>query len=139
MVESVNLNLDSDGFISQECPKCGKGFKIDPNTGTDGPIQYCPYCKHMGSDCWWTKEQAAYIVELVERSAAADLFSALQDACSGSSSMKVTAEPPRPTPTAPQETESDWPIVEFPSKVRIKHDGTHAEIHCPVTGVAKLA
>lgn len=57
----VNFPTDTDGFLSQECPSCEQRFKVRFGEGSEEPISFCPYCGHNGRDCWYTKEQVAYI------------------------------------------------------------------------------
>ena len=60
----VRLQTDGDGFLSQECPKCRKRFKIRFGEGSDKPVGYCPYCDHSGQQCWWTTEQVEYFTRV---------------------------------------------------------------------------
>jgi len=62
---SVALATDQDGFLSQECPACRKRFKAKFESGRSRPISFCPYCRHCGTDCWWTPEQAEYFAAAV--------------------------------------------------------------------------
>jgi hypothetical protein len=57
----VSFNTDSAGFISQECPRCGRRFKIQPGTGSLRPVSHCAFCEHSATDCWFTPEQAEYL------------------------------------------------------------------------------
>lgn len=81
---SMNLPLDSDGFLRRECSSCERQFKWHPNQQQtmpddgDGPVAetlyeddagsypnpehyYCPYCSEPATpDAWWTKEQLEY-------------------------------------------------------------------------------
>lgn len=59
---SLSFPLDSEGFLSQECPSCERRFKVKFSQDPDGKIlSFCPYCGHEGQSCWWTPEQVEYI------------------------------------------------------------------------------
>tara|TARA_R110002072_G_scaffold280331_1_gene442635 strand:+ start:401 stop:823 length:423 start_codon:yes stop_codon:yes gene_type:complete len=136
MIDSFKLNLDDDGFVTQECPSCNKQFKVEYGKGADGPIQFCPYCDHTGEDCWWTTEQAKYIESTVISAMDSEVNSMFKDAFKDSKSIKFTPGSSSGRPAAmPQEINNDWPIVEFKSTERIKHDGSQERLRCPVTGV----
>lgn len=63
-MDKVKLPTDDNGFITQECPECGRKFKIEyqqTEPGKDRRINYCPYCTREGSDFWWTDAQMSYM------------------------------------------------------------------------------
>ncbi len=65
---TLSLPTDSDGFITQECPKCRRKFKvryIKPEKGeVPKLLSYCPYCGFNGNNCFWTREQTEYIQKI---------------------------------------------------------------------------
>lgn len=134
MIESVEFNLDNDGFISQECPACKKRFKVQFGKGAEGPVQYCPYCSHEDTNCWMTPEQSSYIESKVVGSFTDDLDDMLTKSLSGSKSVKFTPGPKKQVVNMPAELDNDWPIVKFKSGERIKHDMSQEQLRCPVTG-----
>ncbi len=63
---TINLPLDSDGFLRRACPSCGREFKWLPTEGEEQPSDnvayFCPYCgKPASPRDWFTEEQAAYL------------------------------------------------------------------------------
>jgi hypothetical protein len=118
----ISLHTDSDGFVSQECPACLGRFKTKFGEGSAEPISFCPYCSHLGRDCWWTPEQAEYIRD-VGQQAASELISKelgkmakdfSRKSGSGLLKVKMDVRSSRgPTPTAPSEPDLDMPIFEY--------------------------
>ena len=78
---SVPFSTDEDGYISQECPKCEKRFKVKYGEGSDKPISFCPYCKHEGQNCWWTKEQVDYFGAVVMKESVEPEFKKMAKEC----------------------------------------------------------
>lgn len=66
---SVELPLDSDGFIRRECPSCEQQFKWhygpaneEAEGHPDATTYYCPLCgEPSGPDNWWTEEQLEFV------------------------------------------------------------------------------
>lgn len=138
MQKSISFNLDSDGFISHECPKCIRQFKVKLGEGADGPIKYCPYCDHEGLDCWWTQAQVDYI-EAHKQAIAGELFDGAFKGLNKPGSGLTYKPGPRISPgSPPPEPDNDWPIVQFASTERIKQDNKGGSLRCPVTGTADL-
>ena len=81
---SISFSLDSDGFLSQECPTCLRIFKTKPGSGSDKPIGFCPYCGHQGLDCWWTTGQVQYIQEMAQHEFVNPLLNEFQDSLKSS-------------------------------------------------------
>lgn len=134
MKKSIKFNLDSEGFISRECPSCERQFKIKYGEGADGPLNYCPYCEHEGLDCWWTQAQVEYLE--VEKSLIAHelIDGAFKDFNKPGSgfTFKPSSRPASTEP--PPELDNGWEIVIFDSGEQLKHDGASSELRCPVTG-----
>lgn len=60
---SVSKLLDSEGFISRECPNvaCQRQFRVHNEGGPEQKSYVCPYCaRSADADAWWTKEQAKF-------------------------------------------------------------------------------
>lgn len=60
MEMNIHFPLDSDGYLSQECPACEQRFKVRFGQGSPEPVGHCPYCAHAGVGCWFTTEQVEY-------------------------------------------------------------------------------
>lgn len=66
---SIELPLDSDGYIRRECPSCRTEFKCHygptedtPEDAVDPSFYYCPLCgKSAALDAWFTTSQIEYI------------------------------------------------------------------------------
>ena len=62
---SVQMPLDSDGFLRRECPHCLQQFKWHFGPASEEaesqpvpPVYHCPLCgRSAGPDSWWTQEQ----------------------------------------------------------------------------------
>ena len=136
---SVSINTDNDGYLSQECPSCGKRFKVKFEAGSDKPIRHCPYCNHQGEGCWWTQAQADYL----GGKAAEELIDPMLDKMAKDfnrpkrggfidMSMKVTKSP---TPNPPDEPNEDWPTATFACcGETIKHAPDAGDLHCIICG-----
>lgn len=65
---SIELPLDSDGFLRRECPACRQEFKWHwgptasrPEGEVDPPLYWCPLCGQSAPpDAWWTQAQLDY-------------------------------------------------------------------------------
>lgn len=57
----VSIPTSTTGFSSRECPECVRRFMVRPTPSPDAPVRYCPYCRHEGQNCWFTKDQAEYL------------------------------------------------------------------------------
>lgn len=60
MQMNVTFKTDGDGFISQQCPSCGRRFKVLYGQGSSEPVSWCPYCRHRDTN-WMTPEQREFI------------------------------------------------------------------------------
>ena len=56
----ISFETDPGGFLSQDCPSCGRRFKVLFGGGSEAPLSFCPYCRHTGEDNWLTQEQLDY-------------------------------------------------------------------------------
>ena len=69
MSMSVQLPLDTDGFLRRECPHCERQFKWHDGPANEEAEQapapvtyYCPLCGEPAPlDHWWTTAQLDYI------------------------------------------------------------------------------
>ena len=135
----VSIEVDDDGFMSQECPSCTRRFKIKPGEGSDEPVRFCPYCDHTGDGCWWTQEQADYLgavagAEFLEPELDRLAKSINSSGAGGFLSMSMTVEKPK-RPQAPHEATEGWPTVLFPCcGEEIQHDGDNEDLFCVICG-----
>jgi hypothetical protein len=128
----IKLNTDREGFISQECPACGHRFKVKLGDGSPRPVTYCPYCRHKNREGWWTRLQAGYI-EAAAGVGDHQLDRMLLDVLKGSKEVNLKKLPGAGA-EAPAEPQEAWPVVEFPSREVVRHDGTALKLFCPLTG-----
>jgi ribosomal protein S27E len=142
---SVKFNTDDEGFLSQECPNCQKRFKVRFGEGSDKPISFCPYCSHQDQNCWWTQAQADYMAAVAGKTVIEPELERMardfsREAGSGgfiSMKIEVKSDPP---PVPPQEPSEDWPVALFDCcNERIRHDRSHASLHCVICGKDKTA
>lgn len=136
----VSLNVDGEGFISQECPSCKRRFKIQVDDGQERPIRFCPYCDHSGEGCWWTPEQADYLTALAAAHVVApeieEMARDFNRRTSGNQvlRMKMSIEKPR-VPNPPSESDDGLEIQKFSCcGVLIKHDGQNVDLFCVLCG-----
>ncbi len=136
----VTLNLDDDGFISQECPACGKKFKVKYGEGSDKPLSFCPYCRHNGRDCWWTEAQAEYLAQAVGHELLDPRMARLAKdfnrkmPSGGLVTLKMEYEP-GPEAVAPEEANNGWPTVSFECcGESFKHDRSTDTLCCIICG-----
>src|SRR5437899_249642 len=119
----IKLNTDQEGFITQECPACGHRFKV--SYGREARlVMFCPYCRHEGTS-WWTRPQASYIEANEVVKGADQLERMLTAVLKGSNPITPKGG------AAPSEPDEPWAVVEFPSKERVKHDGSKKSLYCP--------
>jgi len=139
----VSLNTDEDGYISQECPACERHFKVKFGTGSDKPISFCPYCGQEGSGCWWTKQQADYLGELVLQKTVKPEFEKMAREINrnyrkgGFVSMKMDFKPGSKA-VPPEELSKGWPEILFECcGEKIKHDKSMSPVYCIICGKKK--
>ena len=139
---SISFELDSDGFMSQECPSCVKRFKVRFAQGDEkgnGPLGHCPYCGYQGESCWWTPEQAEYIQASVvgpfedEMRRMAKDFNRKNRGGPVQFDMKLSGG--ASSPVKPLEPDEPMPMIVFACHAEsVKHDGSRGELHCIICG-----
>jgi hypothetical protein len=85
---SVQLPLDSDGFLRRECPHCLQQFKWHSGPANEeaerypNPVTYyCPFCgQPAGPESWWTQEQINYAEGLAAPAVAREMQHELEQA-----------------------------------------------------------
>lgn len=137
----LSFPLDSDGFLSQECPSCERRFKVKFSQEPDGKtLSYCPYCGHEGQNCWWTQEQVEYIHASATNSVVNPLLRDFQQSLrrlnnpSGGFTVKTSPIPDKPG-AAP--IESDIPMATHTFACcgeTVKHSSGDGDLHCIVCG-----
>ena len=83
---SIELPLDSDGFLRRECPTCEREFKWFPSTETDDISEseslddayFCPYCGIRSTEAWLTKDQAQLVESTIQAEVIAPELKELQ-------------------------------------------------------------
>lgn len=143
---NVSLETDADGFLSQECPACGKRFKVVYGDGNDRPLRFCPYCGHEGQECWWTPEQVAYFEGVVSEEVLSPMLDDFARTVNRMTKpgdliqMKAKVAHDRPAP-APKEMNDTMPVASFTCcGETIKHDRSIDHLHCVICGhVIRLA
>ena len=139
---SISFELDSDGFMSQECPSCAKRFKVQFTQGDEkgsGPLGHCPYCGYQGEKCWWTPEQAQYIEDSVAAPLEDEMAKMARDfnrtSRGGPVRMSVKKTGGGAVPVKPLEPDDSIPRIVFACHDEpVKHDGSKAELHCIICG-----
>lgn len=143
---TVEIPLDSDGFLRRECPSCEGQFKWfsheDGSEELEHVSQYfCPLCGiGADSDAWWTPEQLTY----AQGAAGPELDNAVQammkNAFKGlkgisykeNRSFTIGIES-----TDPPSEPDDMVIVEPPchpnEPIKVPEEATHA-VHCLICG-----
>jgi len=137
---TVSLSTDADGFVSQECPVCRRRFKVVFGEGSDRPIGHCSYCGHTGRDCWWTRQQAAYlrgvVGERVVDPMLDDFARSINRMNRAGSLVQMKASVKRnPRSRRPVEPSDSMAVVTFRCcGERIKHDGSTRQLYCVICG-----
>ena len=140
---SVPLNRTPDSFMSRECPACERIFKVAPGQGSPEPVTHCPYCNHEGTNCWWTKPQAKYIVAYgASKIVGPQLDKMARDfnrKTRGNDFLKMSMKVKKPpVPQAPIEDDDMIASVTFECcGETIRHDEGSKTLHCPICGTAK--
>ena len=140
----VRFNTDGDGFISQECPKCERRFKVKFGEGSDQPLSVCPYCGYEGRKCWWTKEQAdhmakAVIQETVEPGLEKMAKEVNRSARKGGFiTMSMDFKRSRKA-IPPEEPDDKWGTTLFECcNETIRHDGSKSTLYCVICGTKQV-
>lgn len=118
--------------MSQECPRCVRRFKVNPEELALTKIGHCPYCDHDGEKCWWTPGQAAVIKGFGARYIAERMNEGMR-----ARGSKLWKPGPLPTvPDAPAESVDELPTAfTFTCcNATIRHDGASAALRCVVCG-----
>lgn len=136
MEMNISLPLDSDGFLSQECPKCRRRFKVVFGEGSKSPISCCPYCGHRGQGCWWTTQQADYIAQAAARPIKDEFARDFKRLNRPGSLLRFSVEAHHgPTPVPPCESDTPMPIMTFACcGERVKFDGPRQSYYCLICG-----
>lgn len=137
---SVRFRTDRDGFLSQECPTCLRRFKAKFEKGSTNVLSHCPYCNHVGHNCWWTTEQVEFlsasvnkaVVEPMLKDFARDMRRLNRPNSVVRFEMDVAE---RATPRAPVERDTGLDTIDFACcQETIKHDGRSKILHCVICG-----
>jgi uncharacterized Zn-finger protein len=142
----VELTGDSDGFLSRQCPTCGRVFKLlvfRMQNETAPEAAYCPYCGTTPASRWDTGDQAAYLRAHVERLGAQYVARRFREMLDGldSSIFKVShgesSLPPDPG-TPPLEQTAGFSLVRVPchpdDPLKIEESWS-GEVGCPICGI----
>ena len=118
---SMSLPLDDGGFLRRTCERCGKDFKIIPETVTAETFS-CPYCgtglTFQGS---FTKEQERFARETAANAVAEELSRTLGGAFRNTPSrgtgisISISVQSTPPSPPRPISEPPDNMIVVTPS------------------------
>lgn len=149
MVFSVQIPLDSDGFLRRECPSCLRQFKWFYGETDDRPFdavdpdEYCcPYCGSTApSDHWWTQDQLDYAVgeagPEITREVERRMKREIDRINRRSSFLKLDVATAPPPPPPPLVESDDMVMVASPCHAwePIKVEENWAEpIHCLICG-----
>jgi ribosomal protein S27E len=136
----IKFSTDSEGFLTQECPKCERRFKVMVGDRSVNALWYCPYCGHDRNDHWWTKEQAEYIANVVAQKVVCPELDRFVRSINihGRSArlMKLSASLNR-VYRVRMPVELEFPSVQCSFECcneRIKHDGSSSRLFCIVCG-----
>jgi hypothetical protein len=133
----VSFHTDTDGFLSQECPSCEQRFRVLFGEGSEEPISFCPYCGHKGRDCWYTKEQVAYIKAVAANRVLGPelkkLESEMKRASGGLLKIDMKTDLPRPG-SPPMETDEPLEILRFPCCNETVKLTQHERHYCIICG-----
>lgn len=143
---SVEVPLDSDGFLRRECPSCERQFKWfahdDGSEDVEHVDQYfCPLCG-VGADTesWWTPQQLEYAQGAAGPEIDRAVQEAMKDAFKGLKGMSykedrnftlgIESTDPPPEP-------DDMVIVEPPchpnEPIKVPEEVT-SSVHCLICG-----
>lgn len=149
METSIDLPLDSDGFLRRACPSCVREFKWLPSAedaAEPAPAEYfCPYCGgQSASGEWLTEAQSGFIEEEVLEQVLGPSLKELQDSIEGlgrgsGGLISITGhmEVPERTHAKPVFEPDDMKRVDFachPSEPLKVDEAWTAPIHCLYCG-----
>jgi hypothetical protein len=137
----VELTLDTDGFLSQECPACLRRFKAHIEAGDGKELRFCPYCRHEGLGCWWTPAQAEYFGQIASDKIVAPMLERMARNFNSSMSkggliqVTMSTSQRRHSPRPPVEPDLEMPLAYFSCcDERIKHDSHNQSLNCVICG-----
>jgi hypothetical protein len=142
----VSLPLDSDGFLSRECPYCKMRFKLHQGDfdGEKLPEKmFCPYCGQSATkDEFWTIEQIKYFQDIAMFKVVAPALDELEnsltglDMNSGLFGLKVSIDKGKTNmPVAPEEMDDMSLHKQTCCAIEIKIDKTWVKgLHCIMCG-----
>jgi hypothetical protein len=142
----VTLTLDN-GFLRRECSHCERQFKWHhgptesrPADAVEPAVYFCPYCGNTARlDKWGTKEQAAYIRDMLAGPAVQMLAEELRRTFPSDpkSLIRIEFQHEQPTPPASLYEPNDMVIVLPPchawEPLKIAPDWREP-IHCLICG-----
>ena len=83
---SMQIPVDSDGFLRRECPTCEREFKWLPAAEDDDGASmvdggyFCPYCGVQApADAWYTKAQLTLAREITQAEVVEPMLSEFAD------------------------------------------------------------
>ncbi len=83
---SMEIPVDSDGFLRRECPTCEREFKWLPAAEDDDAVSpldggyFCPYCGVQApDDAWSTKAQLALARDITQAEVVEPMLSKFAD------------------------------------------------------------
>ena len=149
---SIQLPLDSDGFLRRECPHCLGEFKwhhgpVDDQSEEQEQaeipsVYHCPLCSATANlDSWWTQEQLRF----AEESAAGPAMNEIQNALARAlhNNKHITFEPGRgdgPLPPVALHEPDDMTILAPPchpaEPIKIPESRLGTAIYCLSCGTA---
>lgn len=147
---SIDLPLDSAGFLRRECPHCEQQFKwhhgrtdAAPEDYLDPETYFCPLCGQPAApDTWWTPEQ----LDLVEQHTAGAVHDMMSEVLAEafkprrSSSLKFTvSKSERPEPPDPLTEPDDMDEIASPchpwEPIKVP-EASDAPFYCLACGAA---
>jgi hypothetical protein len=141
---SMNVPLDSDGFLRRECPTCEREFKWKPAQEDEEAVSvpeggyFCPYCLvQAGTDSWWTQDQIEAAQATAFEQVVKPELDKLGDLAGSSGMFEVEVSVPDSEPPQALEEVDDMRLATFachpddPLKVL---DAWKRPVHCLVCG-----
>ena len=144
--------MDSDGFLSRECPECEGRFKVkvaaaeeqqlpgeEAAAEADAMLLYCPLCHQLvEGNKWWTPEQLEFAKEIIGAAVSSEFQRMLSETASRSGGLLEFKGSPAPAMPSPPE-EADGMVVVTPpchegDPLKIPGDWTR-DVACHICGV----
>ena len=133
----VNLQLDQDGYLFQECPYCHWRFKILGSILKQDGYECCPYCANTNGD-FCTEDQIEYFKQVVTSQQILPLLKKFSSKLTQDMGLIQLKASYRANPVAVQPKESDiaYNMVNLDCcQKQIKLDNLHTGIaYCPFCG-----